>query len=673
MKQNGSSNIAGSNHIGNSSRRYGMESSVLNFQDVNFVVGRGKNQRHILRDVGGKVKWGHVLAIMGPSGAGKTTLISALTLDAFYGSPYGTVTLNGVPMTDQIFKRHCYVVKQHDKHWPYLTCREALMYAAQLYEVADGKSVPIIVDDIIAKMGLDVCAKTRCARLSGGQRRRLSIAVALLKQPTLIFLDEPTSGLDAASAANIMQEIVRVAKDERLIIVCTIHQPSTKVYNGFDQVMIMSKGREAFAGEAHDAIPYFDRIGAPCPPNTNPAEFFLDLINADFSDDAAVDGILDTWEQHKQSNKQSGRDPTDQEGVAPGLRTNLCVEMFVMFRRHALLVLRDPILYIGRAIAFLLCNVFFAVVYWNARPNDQTKTLDKMWINIWLCAVTTNMGVVAVYALNDEFKSIVRESRNGMVSGFSYVLAKTILVTPLMLVFSVFAIGVPAFAIMNVPIEAMPMMIFLYAAMIFVFESVAECLAVWVDDPILGMLVFMNFWFAAFLFGGFVIPFDDLYIPWTWGYHVMPYSYYVRSAMYEAFVYVTFENCELGTPSAVCVQETTPGAGVPGIEIIEAFTFILPLAEPVDNTIRDILILVAIGGFWKLLYVVGVILKTRRVARILDPKKMPAVKGAPKKKSANGHMNGASTNSRVNRPPPKPPVPPPPAVYYLDNSEEYSV
>lgn len=77
-----------------------------------------------------------------------------------------------------------------------------------------------------------------------------------------------------------MHEIVRVAKDERLIIVCTIHQPSTKVYNGFDKVMILSKGREAFAGDVTDAIPYFDSIGSPCPANTNPAEFFLDLVNA---------------------------------------------------------------------------------------------------------------------------------------------------------------------------------------------------------------------------------------------------------------------------------------------------------------------------------------------------------------------------------------------------------
>jgi ABC-type multidrug transport system ATPase subunit len=194
-----------------------------------------------------------------------------LTLDAFYGKPKGSVKLNGVPMTDKIFKQHCYVVVQHDKHWPYLTCRETLRYAAELYDVVDKQDLAAIVDEIVHKMGLDTCKDTRNARLSGGQMRRLSIGIALLKQPTLLFLDEPTSGLDSAAAENIMQEITRVAKEERLIILCTIHQPSTKVYNGFDEVMIMSKGRQAFTGDVKDATPYFDSIGYPLPALTNPA------------------------------------------------------------------------------------------------------------------------------------------------------------------------------------------------------------------------------------------------------------------------------------------------------------------------------------------------------------------------------------------------------------------
>ena len=113
------------------------------------------------------------------------------------------------------------MVEQFDNHWPHLTCRETLLFTAKSFQVADSSALPDIVDNIITKMGLDVCADVKCSGLSGGQKRRLSIGQALLKQPTVLFLDEPTTGLDAASAENIMREIVRVAKDERCVLVAS--------------------------------------------------------------------------------------------------------------------------------------------------------------------------------------------------------------------------------------------------------------------------------------------------------------------------------------------------------------------------------------------------------------------------------------------------------------------
>jgi ABC-type multidrug transport system ATPase subunit len=328
---------------------------------------------------------------------GKTTLINVLTLDASYGKAMGTVTLNGKPMTGELFKKHCFIVKQQDKHWPYLTTRETMQYAAGLYHVSSNpKNIPILVDELIDKLGLTICADTRCARLSGGQQRRLSIALALLKKPKVLFLDEPTSGLDAAASSNIMEEITRVAKAENLIVVCTIHQPSTKVYHGFDKVMIMSRGREAFTGKAApDATDYFEQLGYPLPDATNPAEHFLDLVNSDFSGKEEVEHILDAWKAHQQvvQVRDGGEDDDDARSTSEDIYhqpTPYLQELNLMFRRHFLLILRDPILYLGRCAIFLVMSTMFSFVYWKTRPVTLDQIYSKMWIQLWFSAVPAN-------------------------------------------------------------------------------------------------------------------------------------------------------------------------------------------------------------------------------------------------------------------------------------------
>mmetsp|Transcript_13607 Transcript_13607/g.30908 ORF Transcript_13607/g.30908 Transcript_13607/m.30908 type:complete len:451 (+) Transcript_13607:52-1404(+) len=423
--------ISGSGHVKRlkSQKTSGMEQSILKFRDVNFIVGKKDKKKSILTDVSGVVKFGRVLAVMGPSGAGKTTLLNALTLNAQYGVATGSVKLNGIDFTSEIFKEHCFIVPQFDKLWPYLTCRETLMYAAQLYEVVAKDEEAQFIDEIIEKMGLTSCADTRAASLSGGQRRRLSIGIALVKQPTVLFLDEPTSGLDAASAMNVMSEIVRVAKEENLIAVATIHQPSTKVYQQFDQVMVMSRGRIAFAGEASEAGAYFDSIGQPIPPNTNPAEFFLDLVNSDFSDEAAVTELLDTWEEKGTGAVSSHHsvEKDDDEGVVNIIKKGIMPEIPILLRRHYTLIIRDPILYIGRSFVFLVTCAIFALVYLKARKNDQSQIANKLWISVWMIGVPSQMGVVAVYTLNDEFKALKTDAKNGMLSGWCFRISNRLL------------------------------------------------------------------------------------------------------------------------------------------------------------------------------------------------------------------------------------------------------
>jgi ABC-type multidrug transport system ATPase subunit len=550
--------------------------------------------------------------MMGPSGAGKTALLDVLTLDGSWGEATGSVTLNGVPLDANVFKDHCFVLKQVDRHWPYLTARETLTFATKLFNVADASDVDIVVNGVLEVLGLEICADTHCARLSGGQKRRLSLAVALLKQPTLLFLDEPTTGLDSASSSAITEEINRVAKDEGAIIICTIHQPSTKVYMGFDQVMILSLGRQAYTGPVSKADDYFGSIGHPLPPATNPAEHFLDLVNADFSDEDQVNGILDSWDKKQAENQSEGgknaRDGLDETGEGQPFLS----EFTLMFRRCALLVMRDPVLYLGRMALFSFACFFFSIVYFKSRDNDQNQAPYKLWLSTWVIGMPANMAAVAVYGLTEEFGSISLEVKNGMVNPITYLISKSMLVIPVMFLMSIFSCTLSLFVMMDFPWEVYGELILLWAVTYYIYENVAEVMSVVFDDVVMGMLNHVQYWFVTFLFGGFLIPERDLYWPFKLFYYVTPMSYFLKSCMYLVITNTSWEKCppEKVLESSVCVDSSD------GHDVLAGLVQVFPFLSTEDTYATDILVLIAQGVFWKGVYTAFFMLKSKKFARI---------------------------------------------------------
>eukprot|EP00794_Sanderia_malayensis_P003789 gene3789-4312_t len=241
--------------------------------------------KQILFDVNGSIEPGTLLAVMGSSGAGKTTLMNVLAhqnLGPLLIS--GSIKVNGQEIGKKMKTISAYV-QQEDLYIGTLTVREHLYFQAMLrIEKSVPKSEKLArADKVIHELGLTKCKDTvigipgRIRGISGGELKRLSFASEVLTNPALLFVDEPTSGLDSFMAQNVIGALQKMAAGGRTILT-TIHQPSSEVYNMFDKVLFMSEGRVAYIGKTNDALPFFSSLGYPCPPNYNPADHFIGTL-----------------------------------------------------------------------------------------------------------------------------------------------------------------------------------------------------------------------------------------------------------------------------------------------------------------------------------------------------------------------------------------------------------
>ncbi|GAB4835246.1 ABC transporter G member 12 [Ancistrocladus abbreviatus] len=244
--------------------------------------------RKLLHGLCGYAEPGKIMAIMGPSGSGKSTLLDSLggRLSSRVVMT-GNVLVNGRKM--KMDRGLVAYVTQEDVLLGTLTVRETVTYSAHLRlpPTLSKEEVNGIVEGTIMEMGLQDCANRLIGNwhlrgISGGEKKRLSIAIEILTRPSLLFLDEPTSGLDSAASFFVVQILRNLAKDGGRTIITSIHQPSSEVFALFDYLFLLSGGETVYFGDAKRAIEFFAQAGFPCPSRRNPSDHFLRCINSDF-------------------------------------------------------------------------------------------------------------------------------------------------------------------------------------------------------------------------------------------------------------------------------------------------------------------------------------------------------------------------------------------------------
>ncbi|KAG7292889.1 hypothetical protein NEMBOFW57_002934 [Staphylotrichum longicolle] len=259
------------------------------------------NGKDILSGIQGMAHPGELTAIMGASGAGKTTFLDILARKNKRGQVSGEFYVNGEKVSDADYKNATGFVDQEDTMLPTLTVHETILTSALLrlprdmgraakeqrvLEVEKQLGIYHIRDSLIGS------EEGKGRGISGGEKRRVSIACELVTSPSILFLDEPTSGLDAYNAYNVIECLVTLAKTYKRTVIFTIHQPRSNIVALFDRLVLLAQGKTVYSGPLHQCQDYFDHIGYNCPPGFNIADYLVDLTMHASSTTSFDDGAL---------------------------------------------------------------------------------------------------------------------------------------------------------------------------------------------------------------------------------------------------------------------------------------------------------------------------------------------------------------------------------------------
>mmetsp|Transcript_19713 Transcript_19713/g.49424 ORF Transcript_19713/g.49424 Transcript_19713/m.49424 type:complete len:298 (+) Transcript_19713:1-894(+) len=295
-----------------------------------------------------------------------------------------------------------------------------------------------------------------------------------------------------------------------------------------------------------------------------------------------------------------------------------------LFRRHGVITVRDPTLYIGRMVMFLNACIFFAIIYVKCRDRVQDQVLARVWLCLWHLGVPTNLAVVAVYAYNEEYFAIRREVKNGMLSPVAYMVANFGIQVPLMIIMSVFALSVSAYGIIDYNVDNYFSVLMVYAINLWVYERIAQLLSVSFNNPLMGMLMFLNTWFASFLMNGILVAESDVIWPFRAMFWMLPMKWCLRSFLYLEFSDSIFKGATLDSSA----KGFTCGAdrklqcyGVTGTQVLDSIGDNYKSIESKDNVSMDCMIMLIIGGVFMIAYFVVLQIKTTKAKAVKLPTK----------------------------------------------------
>eukprot|EP00192_Tetraselmis_astigmatica_P001759 CAMPEP_0117657340 /NCGR_PEP_ID=MMETSP0804-20121206/5278_1 /TAXON_ID=1074897 /ORGANISM="Tetraselmis astigmatica, Strain CCMP880" /LENGTH=1545 /DNA_ID=CAMNT_0005463787 /DNA_START=295 /DNA_END=4932 /DNA_ORIENTATION=- len=449
---------------------------TLIWQDLRYIVKTPSGDKlELLRGISGYAGPRRLTALMGGSGAGKTTLMDVISGRKTQGEIKGELLVNGRPKVQSTFARKMGYVEQTDIHSPQTTVREALQFSAALRLPAEATPMQRnqVVQDTIAMVELELLQESLVGMpglsgLSGEQRKRLTIAVELVSNPSVVFLDEPTSGLDSTAAATVVRAMQSISDAGRTVM-ATIHQPSIEIFSAFDALVLLKRGgRLIFFGELGEAcsklIGYLESqpLVDPILDGYNPATWMLDASAGEVEVQGKVLDFADLYElsplklQNDEEIEREKEASRDRPGLTEGdaVSVPLLRQFVQLLRKNFRTYWRSPSYNITRMLVIALMALMYGSIYWQQGAQISARTIQESRVQNLMGVLFSSVTFVAVFQLTAiqpivayERSVFTREQAAQMYSVWPKSIAQTLVELPFLLMQSIIFVPILYFMV----------------------------------------------------------------------------------------------------------------------------------------------------------------------------------------------------------------------------------